>query len=116
MSCPYHHEKPIKEHCAHCESGDHARHQAQRRDWIDRCSQCEGGLINLNEIGGYKWCGQCGAKNFNPQTDADIVTLSSRHSVEEIMSLTGMRKMDIQNAIVRAIARGEVAAYSPTQG
>lgn len=66
MSCPYHHEKPLNECCAHCESGEHARFQAGRVDWVNRCPSCGSGEINLNEIGGYKWCGQCGAKSFNP--------------------------------------------------
>ena len=63
MSCAFHHTKPEHEYCAHCESGSHAAHEAARVDWVNRCPECKGANINFNELAGYKWCGNCGARS-----------------------------------------------------
>lgn len=66
MSCAYHHEPPPNgQYCKDCESGEHRVYEAARVDWVDRCPQCRGGDINFNEVGGYKWCGNCGAQSVN---------------------------------------------------
>lgn len=42
-------------------------------DWENYCPNCKGWDIRFNEIGAYKWCGQCGKYNipitgYNPET------------------------------------------------
>ena len=49
-------------------------------------------------------------------TERDVVTLYHRHSIEEIEKLTGMRRIDIQRAVLIGIKHGEVAAYATTKG
>jgi Zn finger protein HypA/HybF involved in hydrogenase expression len=63
MSCAFHHIKPDNEYCASCEKGEHTAFEATRVDWVNRCPQCGGANINLNELAGYKWCGNCGANS-----------------------------------------------------
>jgi hypothetical protein len=63
MSCQFHQEKPKDQFCRHCDSGEHAIHEASRIDWINRCPSCKGSDINTNEVGGYRWCGKCGARS-----------------------------------------------------
>lgn len=51
----------------------------------------------------------------NP-TERDVVTLYHRHSIEEIMAMTGLSKALIQLAILRAISDGRVKPYASTEG
>jgi hypothetical protein len=51
----------------------------------------------------------------NP-TERDVVTLYHRHSIEEIMAMTGLSKARIQGAILRAISNGKVKPYAPSEG
>lgn len=51
----------------------------------------------------------------NP-TERDIVTLYHRHSVEEIMAMTGLTKRRIQQAVYNGIQRGEIRAYAAPEG
>ena len=55
------------------------------------------------------------SEELQPSTDADIVTLFNRHSIEEIMALTALPKHRIQAIVLRAITRGEIPAYAPAQ-
>ncbi len=71
MSCAFHHIKPEREYCAHCES-----------DAAER----------------------------------DVVTLYHRHSIEEIMAMTGLSKALIQGAVLRAIRAGRVKPYASSEG
>ena len=50
-----------------------------------------------------------------PSPERSIVTLYHRHSIEEIMALTGLHRDRIQLIILDAIKRGEVKAYAPTE-
>ena len=47
--------------------------------------------------------------------ERDVITLYHRHSIEEIMEMTGMRKIDIQTAVVNGIREGLIRAYAPTE-
>lgn len=49
-------------------------------------------------------------------TERSIVDLYHRHSIEEIEAMTGMRRADIQQAIVNGIRSGKVKAYAPADG
>lgn len=47
----------------------------------------------------------------NP-TERDVIELFHRHSIEEIMVMTGLSKMAVTAAVYNGIQRGEIRAYA----